>query len=281
MNLNQPSTNTAAEPQPTAPPRYTPGVFERVQLDPGRAIWRSSRLEALGVAHGFSTRVWDVKTDRDLTAVIDATQPPTTPPPDRVILSKQVHGHTVDTPGHRCAEADAHVTDQPGEAVAVRTADCVPVLLATGDGRTVAAVHAGWRGLVPEANIIGQAVRTLVELAGPSTERAGVVAAVGPCISAERYEVGEEVAARFRAEYPAAVRDDLGPRPHLDVRAVALAQLLAAGLAKDRVDVFAGCTFDDAEDFFSYRRDGRGVGHLAAWIAPTSQQTPKPPLTLS
>ena len=129
-------------------------------------------------------------------------------------------------------------------------------------------MHAGWRGL--DAGVIGEAVRVLREAAGvkesEGVERMRVLAAVGPCISAAAYEVGEEVASRFRAAYPGAVRDGLGVRPHLDLRAAALQQLIAAGVAELDIEVHPGCTFRDAQSFHSYRREGKGVGHQAAWI---------------
>ena len=93
-----------------------------------------------------------------------------------------------------------------------------------------------------------------------------MAAAVGPCISVDAYEVGDEVASRFRAACLGAVRDDLGVKPHLDLRAVAQSQLIAAGLAGGDIAVHPGCTFRDSEGFHSYRREGKGVGHQAAWI---------------
>lgn len=242
-------------------------MFQAVQLGPGQTVWQSSALIERGVKHLFTTNAWNVKSAHDLAEVIEAA--PWFSPDDqlRVVMSKQVHGCGVDGPGQRLDEADAHVTDDPHEVVAVRTADCVPVLISSGDGQAVAAIHAGWRGLDPEVGVIGRAVVKLLEVAGEASAE-GCVAAVGPCISVERYEVGEEVAARFRDTTPHAVRDDLGVKPHLDTRAVAVAQLLEAGLASDHIDVFPGCTFSDAESFFSYRQHGPGVGHLAALIAP-------------
>ncbi|MEM9915767.1 MAG: polyphenol oxidase family protein [Planctomycetota bacterium] len=242
-------------------------MFDEVQLGSAQVVWRSSRLNERGVKHGFTTRALNVRSADDVAEVIRAAPWFSPDEPPRVILSKQVHGGGVDTPSHRLDEADAHVTDDPHEVVVVRTADCVPVLLSSADGRVVAAVHAGWRGLDPAVGVIGKAVEVLTRCAGAASAD-GVVAAVGPCVSVQRYEVGEEVAGRFRAATPQAVRDDLGVKPHLDTRAVAVAQLRAVGLSVDDIDVFPGCTFDDEASFFSYRREGPGVGHLAAMIAP-------------
>ena len=126
---------------------------------------------------------------------------------------KQVHGRGVELierePENEYAEtleaeirdrfsgqlsADAIVSVVPGVVLTVRTADCVPILLAAADGKMVAAVHAGWRGIV--GNILGKVVRTFHELGTPPEK---LIAAIGPAISVEHFEVGEEVAAEFHA----------------------------------------------------------------------------------
>jgi YfiH family protein len=241
--------------------------------DHAGTIFRSSLLDQLGVPHAFTTRAWDVKQADDVRQVLRATRLVARPDQATVRLRRQVHGNVVTLPDHPCGEADAHVTDRPGEVVAVRTADCVPILFAAAGGSAVAAVHAGWRGLDPAVNVIRHTAAALSTLnaADPPDRWA---AAVGPCIRGRRYEVGEDVAARFRDAYPDALDETLGPRPHLDLRAVTVAQLLDAGLDPDHLDVFPGCTHDDADDFFSYRREGQGVGHQAALITPRSLSNP-------
>ncbi|MBB6429490.1 polyphenol oxidase family protein [Algisphaera agarilytica] len=241
-------------------------MFELVQLGSGQRVWKSSLFDGLGVRHLFTTNDWDVKSPDEVADVIGAACWLGDAPP-RIIMAKQVHGNTVSSPNARAAEADAHFTQDPSEVVVVRTADCVPVLISSADGKLVAAVHAGWRGLDPTVNVIGRTLAALAEAAPGLFEATSCVAAIGPCISAERYEVGEEVAALFRDATPHAVRDDLGVKPHLDTRAVAVAQLRESGLAAEHIDVFPGCTFDDPA-LHSYRRHGKGVGHLAAMISP-------------
>lgn len=242
-------------------------MFESVTLDGGGTAWRSSLLDKRGVQHLFTTRAWDVKSAEQVGAIVEAAGWFDDGTPPRVVMSKQVHRNAVSTPERPLAEADAHVTDDPAEVVAVRTADCVPVLLASADGQAVAAVHAGWRGLNPAVNVIGNAIAVMRGVVGSHTAVDEWVAALGPCISAAQYEVGEEVAALFRPDHPDAVQDDLGDKPHLDTRAVAVEQLCTAGLSREAIDVFPGCTFDD-QTFHSYRRHGPGVGHLAAMINP-------------
>src|SRR4030095_5337963 len=99
----------------------------------------------------------------------------------------------------RTTPGGALVSDAPARSIAVRVADCVPVLLATRDGRTVAAVHAGWRGTVA-----GVLPATLREMRAASPR--DVVAAIGPCISFEAFEVGPEVLAEFTRVFDAKAR---------------------------------------------------------------------------
>ena len=250
--------------------RYTFAVFERFQLHDGRAVWRSSLLAETGAHHVFTTRSWDIRDAKDVRELVAFTGLLADQADPKVVLSKQVHGNAVSRPADRMIEADAHIADQPDTAVAVRTADCVPILLSTRGGYAVAAVHAGWRGLDPQVGMIGRAVRALVEVAGLRMVEPGrdLGAAIGPCISAPRYEVGPEVAERFTAEHGDAVTPGAGDRFHLDLRRLAHEQLVAAGVAVSGIDTFPGCTFDDADEFFSYRREGAGVGHLAAVAVP-------------
>lgn len=146
-------------------------------------------------------------------------------------------------------EADALVTMVPGLWLAVKTADCVPVLLAAvgGHARGVAAVHAGWRGL--ESGIIGKAVEALCGLTG--LEPMQVVGVIGPHISQPHYEVEESFRARFDGDFfmPS------GPgKVKLDMRAVATDQLRVAGLARGSIHGLERCTFGEPEVFNSYRR---------------------------
>ena len=266
-------------------------MFHRVTLRDGRAVWRSDLLQGPVPRHAFTTRQFNIRSAGDVCDLAEAAGWGMLSD-RRVRLSRQVHGNRVTVPhGHPGGDrpfcpigdarwqlaaaadddaADAHVIDMPGHLLAVRTADCVPVLLSSADGRVVGAVHAGWRGLDPETNVIAVAVRRMHELLLTRRSLAlDLVAAIGPCISGTRYEVGDEVAERFAERYPAAVATPPGRvKPHLDLRAVAVAQLREAGVAPKRIDVFPGCCFDQADDFFSYRREGIGVGHLAAVIMP-------------
>ncbi|RKY18447.1 MAG: hypothetical protein DRQ55_13315, partial [Planctomycetota bacterium] len=196
-------------------------------VQPGLVLLRSPALSQLGVPHAFSTRCRAGL--RDEHALARAGGLPT----QRVLSVHQVHGaaiHRPAPPGEESTErvrADGLVGDRPGDVLRVVSADCVPVLIATADGREVAAVHAGWRGL-----LVGVIPAALLELAGDA-ERAGLVAAVGPCLSPGRFEVGPELAAAFEAAgYGASVASGRGDRSHVDLRAVAARQLRAGGVTQ-------------------------------------------------
>lgn len=177
-------------------------------------------------------------------------------------LVSQVHGAALleaHSPG-LVGEADALFTTRRGLPIAVRTADCVPILLA-GPG-VVAAVHAGWRGAA--AGIVPLVVAALRDRG----LGLGLRAAVGPAISGQRYEVGPEVVAALRAagvpDRAFLLRPAGAARPHVDVRGAVVWQLHQSGV--DAVEVLPGCTFSDP-GLHSWRRDGAGAGRLAAVIA--------------
>jgi YfiH family protein len=185
--------------------------------------------------------------------------------PGRLATVHQVHGDRVvrAAPGAR-PDADALWTDDAtGSWVGVKSADCVPVLLATADGRSVAAVHSGWRGTAQR--VAARAVEALL-VAGARV--ASVRAVVGPCIQACCYEVGPELAERFGAEFGAGVVREGRVRPHLDLSFAVRATLLDAGVLPSHVDVRGECTACDARRFYSHRRDGGRTGRHLAFIAP-------------
>lgn len=183
----------------------------------------------------------------------------------------QVHGREVielhggedrDAVLHR--EGDALISRATGLACGVRYADCVPVLLADRASGAVAAVHAGWRGVA--CGVVRAALLRLRALAGGSPD---LIAAVGPHISARAFEVSPEVAEELRrasdAERPVV---EQGGRPHVDLRCIVRAQLRAAGVHDAAIDDVGGCTVNDPDRYFSFRRDGAASGrHVAAIVA--------------
>lgn len=172
---------------------------------------------------------------------------------------RQVHGiDVVRLPaGAAALEADAAWTDQSGQACAVLTADCLPVLFCDRAGSRVAAAHAGWRGLVG-----GVLEATVAALQVPGPE---LLAWLGPAIGPGRFEVGEEVREAFLkadAQAEPAFRPSPAGRWLADLYALARRRLAMAGVEA----VYGGglCTYEDAR-FYSYRRDGR-TGRFASLV---------------
>jgi len=189
----------------------------------------------------------------------------------KLFFLSQVHGsavHVVDSRSHRDevqrVEGDAVASGDPRVGCGVRSADCVPVLLADRVSGAAAAVHAGWRGVIAGAVEAGAAA--LRQLAGA---RVDLVAAIGPHISLEAFEVSDEVAAELLSASPdpGVVQSRPGARPHVDLRRLVRAKLLAQGLRLDCIDDVPGCTAGDPARFFSFRRDGARSGrHLSAIV---------------
>jgi hypothetical protein len=165
----------------------------------------------------------------------------------------------------RCA--DAIVSDDPAKLLSIRTADCVPILLATDDGRRVAAVHAGWRGVVAE--IVPRAIEALHDLSG--FVQAPLLAAIGPCIGFDAFEVGPEVLTEFDAAFGFDVASSFtsrtpGGKGHIDLRRAIESQLVRSGIARDAIDITDRCTLTHSDEFFSHRRDRGLTGRMAALI---------------
>jgi polyphenol oxidase len=188
----------------------------------------------------------------------------------RLYFLSQIHGNdcvelTGDEEQRRVVftEGDALVSSRADVACGVRTADCIPVLLADPLTGRVGAVHAGWRGLVAEV------IRATVQRLVGDGETTRCVAAIGPHIEADAFEVSEDVASALKNASPGVDPVLRGPgKPHVDLRAVAQAQLLHLGLPASHIDHVRGCTYSNRELFFSFRRDGKASGrHLSAIVA--------------
>ena len=180
----------------------------------------------------------------------------------RLLLLKQVHGASVaEAPWEGTPEADAAVATGPGLLLGVETADCLPILIVDPRRRTVAAAHAGWRGTAS-----GVATRAVEALLAAGSDAEDLLAALGPSIGPCCYEVGEELRTAFGPAGAAFFRPGPRGRPHLDVRAANLAQLLAAGLRPEHVQEVGDCTACRPDLYYSYRRDGGGAGRMINFI---------------
>ncbi len=174
--------------------------------------------------------------------------------------SPRVHvGHDV--------KADAMVTDDPRRLLAIRVADCTPILIASHDGRIVAAVHAGWRGVV--GGVAPAAVRAMQGIGGKAGR---FVAAIGPCIGPGAFEVGPEVAVEFRrvfGESTPHVRPHHEGKSLIELQGAIREQLVQCGLTPDRVETIKRCTYSEPAAFYSHRRDKGLTGRMVGIIGPS------------
>jgi polyphenol oxidase len=232
------------------------------------ALLRSKLLQAAGFSHAFPERG---ATDAELAQELGL--PPGSP--SGIVQARQVHGGDVveiseageagDAPGR---EADALVgRASAGGAlvvVGVRVADCVPILVADEARGDVAAIHAGWRGVVCGV------VRAGVERLGPARQ---LVAAIGPSIGPCCFEVGRDVAEQIaQASHGAPVIARVaGEKAYVDLRAAVRAQLAALGLEEGRIEDVPGCTKHEPARFHSFRRDGARSGRLLSAIVASPQ----------
>jgi YfiH family protein len=192
----------------------------------------------------------------------------------RLLMIRQVHRADVAVrrAGQPAAwqrpEADVIISDDPDSAIAVRVADCAPILLADSRLHAVGAAHAGWRGTVHGAAIA--AVRAMQETFGSAP--ADLVAAIGPCLGPCCGEVGPEVVDAFREAGHS--RDALARwfapgasgRPYLDLARANRDQLESAGLLPSRIHAAGLCTKSHASVLHSYRADKEHAGRMAGVI---------------
>ncbi|MDE7180240.1 MAG: polyphenol oxidase family protein [Muribaculaceae bacterium] len=168
------------------------------------------------------------------------------------------------TAGERFAEEDGLITSTPGISIGVRTADCVPVLLYAPDIRSVAAVHAGWRGTLD--GIVSNALDMLRDM-GAAPAR--TYAVFGPSISGAVYEVSDELGVRFEAAGFGGCVTRSGERPHIDLQGVNRERMLRHGLDESRIITHGGCTLTSLDEsgrplFCSYRRNATPLRQITA-----------------
>lgn len=260
--------------------------LEMKQLSP----LRSTLLTESGVTHGIITyRTMSLPLDGDTSYVSGAADRAAVAanracwslaigvPADRWVCARQVHGtqyavvREVDAGRGATSFEDAIpatdilVSNTPGLALTVFSADCTPILLWDQAQRVAAAVHAGWRGTV--ANAASVAVEAMRAEFGsrPGDVRAFIGPSIGPCC----YEVGGEVIEAWRQTRldPSdhAIRPD-GDRAHFDLWRANQITLVAAGVRPQQIEVAGICTMCHADRWFSHRASGGSTGRFAAVI---------------
>jgi YfiH family protein len=190
--------------------------------------------------------------------------------PNEPIWLNQVHGTQVIDADCRndwsdVPSADASVTSTPGKVLAIMTADCLPVLLASSDGKVVGAAHAGWRGLA--AGVIEQ---TVALMRSKQTQQAqtqsDIIAYLGPAIGPHAFEVGSEVRDIFIAQNPASATcfEQLKENGKYLADIYGLATLRLNALGVEQIQGGDECTLQNP-DYFSYRRDQQ-TGRMGSFI---------------
>ena len=230
-------------------------------------VFRADALD--GIAHGFLGRRGGVShgthhglnvglgstDDADAVARNRALAVNAVLPGARLLSCYQIHSAdciTVVEPwGDRVRpHADAMVTDRPGLALGILTADCAPVLLADREAGIVGAAHAGWKGAV--GGVTDTTIRAMESL---GARRDRIAAAIGPCIARASYEVDAAFRARFVSDDPENDRffaDARDGHAQFDLEAYVAHRLAAAGV--QRVEMLGLDTYADEDRFFSYRR---------------------------
>jgi polyphenol oxidase len=264
-----------ADPRGSVPTWYmtlpaVPDSFYWTQQSWGSAL-RCHPLQAVA-PHLFTTRQLPLSSHADWEQVATAVGA------ERIATLTQVHGRdaVVVRHGHRDRQQDARrpeadilVSDDPVTALAVRAADCVPLLLADPTTGAVAAVHAGWRGTAA-----GAATAAVEKLAREfSAQPQDLIAAIGPSIGACCYEVGAELIDAFLAAGHA--RRDVdrwfmtranGAKPRLDTWAANRDQLMMAGVLEENIHISGLCTASNVDLFPSYRVEKENTGRLVGVI---------------
>lgn len=253
----------------------------------GVEFLRSPLLEELGfLRHGFSTRRGGTSEGRfrslnlgrargevpenvaeNRRRFFDAADFPS----GRLVEVKQVHGCDVLVAERISPEekacGDALITNVPGLGVAVQTADCIPMLIADARKMAVAAVHAGRKGMA--GGVLPATIERMKEEYG--CDPRDMRAVLGPAISGDCYEVGEECLPPFRERHRnwGDFATPLGRGKWLlDLPLAARLQLVSAGIPESRIGAPGPCTYSESSTFFSYRRDGPPTGRLlsAIWM---------------
>ncbi|MDY6268825.1 MAG: peptidoglycan editing factor PgeF [Selenomonadaceae bacterium] len=197
---------------------------------------------------------------------------------DRIVTPEQVHGDDIavvtETDAGRgakdyadCIQAtDALITNTPNLPLMLCFADCTPIVFLDPERRAAGIAHGGWKGTV--ASIAEKTLQRMEDAFGtaPKDVLVGIGPAIGPCC----YEVGDEVAAKFRTAFPYAdecLLKEQDGHIHLDLWEANRQQMLRAGVPEENIQVAGECTCCRHKWYYSYRADGGKTGRIAAMIA--------------
>jgi YfiH family protein len=220
-------------------------------LHGGDDVFRAEALNSLPwLQHGFGTRLsvgW--------------------PTINNLATAKQIHSDRVlivESAGPQ-GEGDSLISNRPGVGLSIRTADCLPILIADSRNRAVAAVHAGWRGVISE--IVSKTVHGMCQEFDSKPE--DLVVAIGPGIGGCCFEVGPEVAVQFAPFFPEL---DLSGRAKIDLVETTRRQLRRNGVSMGQITASGLCSYCNPKLLESYRRDPDASGRMVAMIGVVDEQ---------
>lgn len=181
---------------------------------------------------------------------------------DNIAWSKLVHGNKVLVANFpiKGEDCDAVITNKPNVFACVSIADCTPVLIYDIRNKSVAAIHAGWRGTA--ANIVTETLEAMQTNYG--TQGEDCLAFIGACIGEQNFEVGEEVAIQFKDDVKRF--DAMKQKYFIDLKKENKNQLLRFGLKESNIEISDYCTIADNDKFFSYRKEEGVTGRMLAVI---------------
>jgi YfiH family protein len=217
--------------------------------------------EIKNLVHGFATR--DLSDDYDkLSGLLNV-------PINKIFYLKQIHSDKVvcveaHTDPENLPEADAFVTDQKNIIIGVRTADCLPLLVYDPVKNVIAAIHAGYRGVLNK--VIQNTFSSMQKKYGCDVQ--DFLVALGPSIFMDNYEVGDEVIQEFKDVYGQhfVCKKYSSGKSHLDVRGTASIILKDFGLPARQIFKLDFCTYTQKSMFHSFRRDGEASGRQYNFI---------------
>lgn len=159
----------------------------------------------------------------------------------------------------RLQNVDALITNIPQQCIGVSTADCVPVLVYDEEKKVIASIHAGWRGT--EKKITLKTIQKMVQKYGTNPTKCKAI--IGPSISVDAFEVGEEVVTAFqKANFPDSIVMRTSSRPHIDLWAANAFLIEQAGIPLEQIQIAGICTYNHSDTFFSARKLGIKSGRI-------------------
>lgn len=218
--------------------------------------FRQEKAEILGLNLGFNTpdlKETVLKNRQQVFALKGVDE-------ESVVFCNQVHGNHIQEvfkPG-LIDETDGLITNKTNLGLSILVADCAAILFHDRQTGYIGALHAGWRGT--KDRILPKAIEILKQKGSSLKE---VYFFISPCISIDKFEVGEEVA----HEFPNEVINRIDyKKPHIDLKKMLIVQLEEFGIHQHQIEVSEYCTYKDLHNYYSYRREGKQSGRLMAFI---------------